>query len=198
EAVAIRRELAAVERVRYAPDLAASLNSLGSSLSDLGRFGEALEATEEAVAIRRELAAASPDAFEERLMDSLNALVVRLSDLGRPSEALSVAQEVVDYYKSQSERDKFFERDFATSLTSQAALTAQLGLMDEAYYAYRTALKVQSRVLGNDHPDTLATRHNLAGVLQGRGELAEAEAEYRAVLRAQQRILGDDHPDTLA
>ncbi|MCI2424151.1 tetratricopeptide repeat protein, partial [Saccharopolyspora sp. K220] len=57
EAVAIRRELAVVERVRYAPDLAASLSNIGGILSRLGRFGEALEATEEAVAIRRELAA---------------------------------------------------------------------------------------------------------------------------------------------
>ncbi|WP_372495587.1 tetratricopeptide repeat protein, partial [Saccharopolyspora soli] len=40
-------------------------------------------------------------------------------------------------------------------------------------------------------------RHNLAGVLQGRGELAEAEAEYRAVLKTARRVLGDDNPSTL-
>lgn len=54
------------------------------------------------------------------------------------------------------------------------------------------------RVLGAEHPATLWTRHNLAGVQAQRGDLAGAEAEYRAVLTGQTRVLGADHPDTLA
>jgi hypothetical protein len=39
------------------------------------------------------------------------------------------------------------------------------------------------RVLGPDHPDTLATVNNLAGVLNDQGEHAEAEKMYRDVLQ---------------
>jgi hypothetical protein len=53
-------------------------------------------------------------------------------------------------------------------------------------------------VLGDEHPDTLTTRHELAGVQRARGRLAAAEAEYRAVLDARRRVLGEEHPDTLA
>ena len=47
EAVAIRRELAAVTPDRYRPDLAQSLSNLGARLSQLGRPTEALPVTEE-------------------------------------------------------------------------------------------------------------------------------------------------------
>ena len=53
------------------------------------------------------------------------------------------------------------------------------------------------RVLGPDHPDTLATVNNLAGVLNDQGEHAEAEKMYRDVLAVQRRVLGPEHPSTL-
>jgi len=55
----------------------------------------------------------------------------------------------------------------------------------------------RTRVLGADHPDTLGTRHNLAGVQAQRGDLASAETEYRAMLTDRTRVLGADHPNTL-
>ena len=48
EAVAAYRELAAAMPDRYRPDLAASLSSLGVTLSNLGRDNEAEEAHREA------------------------------------------------------------------------------------------------------------------------------------------------------
>jgi hypothetical protein len=54
------------------------------------------------------------------------------------------------------------------------------------------------RVLGPDHPDTLATRHQIALEMAERGDHAGAGAEFRDVLAARLRVLGPDHPDTLA
>jgi hypothetical protein len=53
------------------------------------------------------------------------------------------------------------------------------------------------RVLGPDHPDTLAARHHLAN---WRGEASDstgAIAAYERLLPDQLRVLGPDHPETL-
>ena len=49
---------------------------------------------------------------------------------------------------------------------------------------YRDVLAAELRVLGPDHPDTLATRHQIAREMAARGDHAGAEAEYRDVLAA--------------
>ena len=48
-----------------------------------------------------------------------------------------------------------------------------------------------------EHPDTLASRHNLAQALADLGWPEEAEAEHRAVLEAWTRVLGPEHPRVL-
>ncbi|MEU7713283.1 tetratricopeptide repeat protein, partial [Micromonospora chalcea] len=62
----------------------------------------------------------------------------------------------------------------------------------------REVLVERERVLGFDHPDTLASRDSLAGVFRSAGRLDEAEALLREVLVERERVLGFDHPDTLA
>ncbi len=61
----------------------------------------------------------------------------------------------------------------------------------------RELLDVQRRVLGPEHPDTLATKSNLAASLLGQGKRAEAEQMHREVLDVRRRVLGPEHPDTL-
>lgn len=51
------------------------------------------------------------------------------------------------------------------------------------------------RVLGPDHPQTLAARNTLAHHLGAAGDPAGAAAEQ--LLADQRRVLGSDHPDTL-
>ena len=53
-------------------------------------------------------------------------------------------------------------------------------------------------MLGEEHPDTLASVHNLATVLAGRAKYAEAEAMLQVTLEAWRRVLGSAHPQTLA
>ncbi len=55
----------------------------------------------------------------------------------------------------------------------------------------------QERVLGPDHPDTLAARNNLAIDYRGVGRTAEAISLHEQVLATRERVLGRDHPDTL-
>ena len=58
-------------------------------------------------------------------------------------------------------------------------------------------LALDRAALGEEHPDTLASRGNLAIVLWQLGRLEEAEAELRAVLEICRRVLGEEHPHTL-
>ena len=51
--------------------------------------------------------------------------------------------------------------------------------------------------LGPHHPDTLASRNNLAGAYRAAGRLDEAIALYEQTLEDSIRFLGPDHPDTL-
>jgi len=53
-------------------------------------------------------------------------------------------------------------------------------------------------ILGPDHPDTLASRSNLAAAYQDAGRTAEAITLHEQVLASFERVLGADHPDTLA
>jgi len=61
-----------------------------------------------------------------------------------------------------------------------------------------TVLADCERLLGPDHPDTLASRHNLAGAYESAGRLREAIAVYERNLADCERLLGPGHRDTLA
>ena len=74
------------------------------------------------------------------------------------------------------------------------------GLGDSAAQAIaiaETLLTDQERLLGPDHPDTLASRNNLALAYQETGRTAEAIALHEQTLATRERLLGPDHPDTL-
>jgi hypothetical protein len=52
------------------------------------------------------------------------------------------------------------------------------------------------RVLGQDHPDTLTSRNNLAYAYQDAGDLDRAIPLFEQALDDSVRILGQDHPQT--
>ncbi len=58
-------------------------------------------------------------------------------------------------------------------------------------------LPVSERVLGAEHPDTLAIRGNLARFTGEEGDAAAARDQYAALLPITERVLGPEHPDTL-
>ncbi|MYZ38062.1 tetratricopeptide repeat protein [Streptomyces sp. SID4917] len=96
----IFRRLVTENPAFYEPDLARSLSNLSNRLSQAGRRGEALSASEQAVEIRRRLAADNPAFYEPYLARSLTILGVRLAEAGDPSTALQVTGEAVNLYRS--------------------------------------------------------------------------------------------------
>jgi len=60
------------------------------------------------------------------------------------------------------------------------------------------AVEACERVLGAEHPDTLASVNNLAGLLADKGDHAGAQPLYERTIEACERALGPEHPGTLA
>jgi tetratricopeptide (TPR) repeat protein len=55
----------------------------------------------------------------------------------------------------------------------------------------------QYRVLGEEHPDTLLTTHNLAVLYRDQGRHSLAEPLFAKELEIRRRILGEEHADTV-
>ena len=90
------------------------------------------------------------------------------------------------------------DHEAVLELHSRRALAVRfLGRYQDAETGFRQVLDARLRVLGPDHPDTLAARHGIARMLADQGQPADAETELRQVLDAQLRVLGPDHPHTL-
>jgi tetratricopeptide (TPR) repeat protein len=53
------------------------------------------------------------------------------------------------------------------------------------------------RVFGDDHPNTLTSLNNLAGLFESKGEYDRALQMCEECLTKMKRVLGDDHPNTL-
>ncbi|WP_076971006.1 FxSxx-COOH system tetratricopeptide repeat protein [Streptomyces sparsogenes] len=76
-------------------------------------------------------------------------------------------------------------------------LRGQGRLSQATQYAHRSAA-TSARINGEDHPDTLASRNNLASAYASAGDLGRAIPLYKQTLNDSIRVLGEDHPDTLA
>ncbi|MET9844664.1 FxSxx-COOH system tetratricopeptide repeat protein [Streptomyces ossamyceticus] len=72
------------------------------------------------------------------------------------------------------------------------------GAVYRAMPRLQRALATYELNLGNDHPDTLASRSDLAGAYESAGDLQRAIPLFERTLSERRRLLGNDHPDTLA
>ncbi|GJI94535.1 hypothetical protein RugamoR57_12530 [Duganella caerulea] len=72
------------------------------------------------------------------------------------------------------------------------------GRLRQALTCFEESLTLRQRGLSEDHPDTLASKSNLAGVLRLQGQLDEAQFLEECIVEARTRLLGPEHLDTLA
>ena len=75
-----------------------------------------------------------------------------------------------------------------SAIAGAAVVVAIVAMWQERYK------RVRWRMLGEEHPDTLTSRNNLAHVLYGLGRLEEAEAEHRAEFEIHQPDREDADP----
>ena len=72
------------------------------------------------------------------------------------------------------------------------------GRYREAETMYQIVLGHRERVLGPEHPHTLASIGSLGSILSSQGKYEDAEAMHRQALRDREKVLGPEHPGTLA
>ncbi|MFI6396431.1 tetratricopeptide repeat protein [Nonomuraea sp. NPDC050540] len=85
----------------------------------------------------------------------------------------------------------------ARLLNQTGAFLEDQGAISRAVACFGRAHTSFGRVLGVDHPSTLASRNNLAYAYRASGDWGRAIPLLEATLADYERVLGVDHPDTL-
>jgi tetratricopeptide (TPR) repeat protein len=102
----------------------------------------------------------------------------------------------VQYALSQSPADH--DNKKRSQLAQKCAMTLHSdGRYEEAEELRVQVMQTWKRVLGDEHPDTLASMANLASTYRHQGRWKEAEELQVQVMQTTKRVLGDEHPDIL-
>ncbi|GFR42040.1 hypothetical protein Agub_g2856 [Astrephomene gubernaculifera] len=80
----------------------------------------------------------------------------------------------------------------------QAPCLANFYSMLAGEAAHQQALELRTKVLGEEHPDTISSISNLASCINAQGKYSEAEPMYRQALELHTKVLGAEHPDTIS
>ncbi|WP_161500334.1 FxSxx-COOH system tetratricopeptide repeat protein [Streptomyces antimycoticus] len=102
----------------------------------------------------------------------------------------------IDAYLTQTHPDTDTTETHVILNAAARFLHGQGQLSQAIQYAHRSAT-TSARLNGEDHPDTLTYRNNLAGAYESVGDLGRAIPLYVQALTDSIRVLGEDHPDTL-
>ena len=112
-------------------------------------------------------------------------------------ETLDLVDQLHAIGMQEHSRVLFESPEISKSLCQAFSYASDLGLHYEAL-TLDVAVAALEGTRAPDHPDTLASRNNLAGAYREAGRLEEAIALFEQVLTDRTRVLGEDHPHTLA
>ena len=144
----------------------------------------------------KEQARAEEDAIG--LLTSVDTTRVRNPKNGdRRQDAVDLADQLRAISEQNYSHALFSDPRFGDILPSALHHARELGA-PQAAIALSGAVDHLGKILGDNHPDTLTSRNNLAGAYESAGRLDEAIPLYEQVLADSVRLLGDNHPHTLA
>jgi Tfp pilus assembly protein PilF len=193
------RLLAAGQPEAHLPDVARTLNSLGTLLWKIGDFAGAREDYAEALKIRRELARKNPDAHLPDVTMTLNNLGNLRSDIGDFAGAREDYTEALEIRRELARKNPDAHLpDLAATLNNLGILRQDIGDLAGAREDYTEALEIQrelSRRNPDAHlPDMAMTLGNLGVLRQDIGDLAGAREDYTEALKIR-RELARQNPD---
>jgi tetratricopeptide (TPR) repeat protein len=84
------------------------------------------------------------------------------------------------------------------SMSNLALVLGNQGKYEETELMHRRALALREKVLGKEHPNTLASVYCLAHLLAKQDLYNEATTLYRRACDGYSVVLGDDHPTARA
>ena len=128
-----------------------------------------------------------------------NAANAEMEGLSRVTECVTGALRGWLASSAQEELAKLTPAERATStlINSVGRLLQAQGDLEGAELILREAVDGCREVLGDRHPQTLASVNDLGWVLEDKGKLDSAEVLYREAIRGRRETLGDRHRDTL-
>ena len=191
-----RGEITVVEAIDWAvgridsllgeePEVEADVrNTIGTILSDLGRYPEAEKQLTQALDLRRRLLGER----HEDVAETMTGLGILRSRMGQYEQAAELHRQAISIQRKTLGPD---HQSLIQSLNSLGSASRRLGRREEAERLYREALEISRRSL--DEKDQLVARclNNLASVLVYAGEIDEAEALFQEALRIFRHVYGE-------
>jgi serine/threonine protein kinase/tetratricopeptide (TPR) repeat protein len=139
--------------------------------------------------------------------EALNALGGIEADLGHFEESEKLFERAIELADRVSGPDHPYtlqtRSNFALALYTAAMQEEQakpdlfLPRLNRAKDLNERVLQARTRLLGDEHPDTLTSMNNLASVYKSLGMPERAEPLQRKDLEISLRTLGEEHPDTI-
>lgn len=177
DAESLRKQLCEMTQRNFGPDdnwTLASKHNLAIIFQRTGRSQAALELFSHVLARRREL-------LGDRDLSTLStqtSLALLQLDLGNKSEAVDSLRSTSQAYAEQ------LGPEHPDALRTLEALAFAQSFIDvrESIPIYHDIVEIQSRVLGEDHPEVMHTQRNLATALLGTGQPEEAEVVLRQMV----------------
>ncbi len=85
----------------------------------------------------------------------------------------------------------------ASLLNTIGVAQKYLGQLDDSETALTAAYQLRTRMLGEQHPDTLATQSDLGALYADRGRYQQARSLLEATLASEIKLLGNEHENAL-
>ncbi|MFI1064019.1 AAA family ATPase [Streptomyces spororaveus] len=161
------RELVETRGDAFRPDLAQALTRVAASLSEAGRWAEAVAPSQEATWLYRELTKGDRGSYLPDLAMSLNNLAIHQTMAGDRQGALVAATEAASLHRTLADSDpSAYLPDLAASLNSLARSQAQSGDRHGALATITEAVTIRRSLAHRNSasyvPELAASLNNLA------------------------------------
>jgi protein O-mannosyl-transferase len=181
------------QQVAYLPDMARTLNNLGSLDRIQNRMNEAREHCEEALKMYRQLVEQNPDAFEQFLAATLNNLgdLDRLQN--RTDQARQHYEEALKINRQLSlENPVKYQPNLAMTLKALGLLDVTQNQMEDARAYYEEALTIDRHLAEQSpaayQPNLMMTLNDFARVDAMENRLDEARRHYEQALNIERQL----------
>jgi CHAT domain-containing protein/tetratricopeptide (TPR) repeat protein len=199
EALGLYRQLTQQQPQVYAPNLAATLTSLGAALQDLRRFEAAIATHEEALGLLRQLAERQPQVYAPAMAATLTSFGNALFGLRRYEVAVAALEDALILYRRLAQQQpKVHDHNLAITLNSLGIVFACLHRFEAAETAIRESLVI-CRQLAQQQPNKYKyylsmTLNNLGNVLLKLSHHEASVEAYEEALRIR-RELAQEQPE---
>lgn len=173
------------------PEIATTRKHLGYVLRDLGDLAGAQTHLEAALDLH--LATVGED--DAMTADTLSELGTVYMLAGRSEDAVQAFRRALAICERLAHPDPWLVAEIANNLG--ICLIDELGEPASARPYLEEALTLRRQHLGEEHPHTARSYHNLGYLADTLGELDESARMYRHAWGIRKRMLGKEHPDTL-